>query len=466
LIPVFESGKDLVAPFLERGENDANAPWARSPTAQRTFGESRERILALTRQLAERELPAGSLASLVVTSSPAAVEILAALWLADLVPVLIDPATPPELEHRIATRLGARLAWRAPLDWNDELALDDHWLPAPETLCTLPDAAAVKLTSGTTGEPQGVVVGAAALAADTNALMAGMGLGATDRSLVAIPLSHSYGFSVLTVPALTHGIPLLLPDGAGILETARAHGATFLPSVPAWFQSILRRPDTDLGPTLRTLVSAGAPLDPAVARAFRERFGVPIHSLYGASECGSICYDRTGNAAENGRVGTLLDGVSVDLGQKTPGLVTVRSPAAGLGYLPPRDGDQNRLQGGCYHSEDLARWEADELQLCGRQSDWINVKGHKVDPLVVETALGSHPNVAEVVVVARPDAGDGEQTVRAVIVRRADPMSFMDVIDWCRPRLAPYQMPRSVVFVEALPRNDRGKVDRAQLVAL
>src|SRR5206468_3415338 len=94
---------------------------------------------------------------------------------------------------------------------------------------------------------------------------------ASDRSLVAVTLSHSYGFSVLAVPALAHGIPLAFPGAEGVLAAARTLGATFLPSVPAWYRSLLRSAGgASLAPSLRLLVSAGAPLAPEVAREFRE----------------------------------------------------------------------------------------------------------------------------------------------------------------------------------------------------
>lgn len=409
---------------------------------------------------------------LVLGASPAAIEALAALWCAELVPLLIDPGVPAGTELEIARKMGAELAWRPAQGWSDELDLGAALAlvpEAPRSMRLAPAAVAVKLTSGSSGEPHGVQVSAAGLRADTDALVACMGLSARDRALVAVPLSHSYGFSLLAVPALTHGIPLLFPGAEGVLEAARVLGATFLPSVPAWYRSVLRSAQgASLAPSLRLLVSAGAPLAPAVARDFRARFGLAIHVLYGASECGSITYDRTGTAAERGRVGTLLDGVTLDLGQRaddeTPGTVSVRSPALGLGYLPERAGERERLGADRFHSDDLARWCEGELELCGRRSDWINVKGRKVDPQAVEAAIASHPAVREVVVLGKSQAHDDE-IVRAVIVCEGA-LGFLDVIEWCRPRLAPYQLPRSVLFVGELPRTERGKLDRAKLSAL
>ncbi len=466
------SARTLVAPFLEASQRDPRHPWAHGTHGERTLGESRRAILTAAEELHARGLAPGTLVGLVLGAAPGPIEALAALWCADLVPLLLDPSVPRESELEIASRMGARLAWRPAEEWSETLAVSAAVDLAPEPSAShrlFPAAASVKLTSGSSGEPHGVQMSAAGLRADTDALVACMGLRASDRSLVAVPLSHSYGFSVLAVPALTHGIPLVFAGEEGVLDAARALNATFLPSVPAWYRSVLRSEQSaSLPESLRLLVSAGAPLAPEVARAFRARFGLAIHVLYGASECGSITFDRTGTAAERGRVGTLLDGVSIELGERAdddaPGTVSVRSPALGLGYLPERLGERARLGEGRFHSDDLARWRDGELELCGRTSDWINVKGRKVDPHAVEAAIASHPAVREVVVLGKRQAHDDE-IVRAVIVRDGE-LGFLDVIEWCRARLAPYQLPRSVLFVAELPRTERGKLDRAKLSAL
>jgi acyl-coenzyme A synthetase/AMP-(fatty) acid ligase len=466
-------GRALVAPFLAAATREPRLPWARARHGERTLGASRRSILAAAEELRARGFPPGTLVGLVLGAAPASIEALAALWWAELVPLLIDPGVPRGAELEISGEMGARLAWRPAEGWNERLdASTAAGLgAAKETAPRLaPGAAAVRLTSGSSGAPHGVQVSAAGLRADTDALVACMGLRPSDRALVAVPLSHSYGFSVLAVPALTHGLPLVFPGPEGVLDAARALDATFLPSVPAWYRSILRSADSCLAPSLRLLVSAGAPLAPEVAREFRARFGLAIHVLYGASECGSITYDRTGTAAERGCVGTPLDGVTIELREResedAPGAVSVRSPALGLGYLPEREGDRARLDGRAFHGDDLARWRDGELELAGRRSDWINVKGRKVDPHAVEAAIAAHPAVREVVVLGKTRAGqDSDEIVRAVIVRGGE-LEFLDVIEWCRPRLAPYQLPRSVLFVGELPRTERGKLDRAKLMGL
>jgi long-chain acyl-CoA synthetase len=357
----------------------------------------------------------------------------------------------------------------------------------------LTSGSVIKLTSGSTGTPRGIVTPVEALLADDDALSATMGLGDRDRLLAAIPFSHSYGLSSLVVPALARGRMLVLPgeDGPfGPLAAAAAAGATAFPTVPAYLAALLRLEEPPpLPPSLRLVLTAGAPLPAETSAGFRARYGRPVHVFYGASECGGICYDREGGAAERGTVGAPVEGVRIDLEPAEPagsagsageavgegppaggpggeaGRVAVRSPAVAAGYLP-RPGPA--LAGGRFLTGDLAVWRGGELALVGRLDDVINVRGKKVNPREVECVLRGLAAVEDVAVFAAP-AGSGaacEATVRAVIACAAGALTRETVLSWCRDRLADHKRPRSVVLVEHLPRTERGKLDRAALTRL
>jgi long-chain acyl-CoA synthetase len=301
-----------------------------------------------------------------------------------------------------------------------------------------------------------------------------MGLRPEDRLLAAVPMSHSYGLSSLVLPALLRGTPLVLPEEGDLLApfaAAEAAGATVFPTVPAYVEALLGLSHPPAWPaSLRLVITAGAPLKPAVARRFREVFGLPLHVFYGASECGGICYDREGGAGERGTVGTPVEGVEIHLapcptggteGGQLAGQVTVRSPAVATGYVPDAD---PRLAGGSFLGSDFAAWQDGELVLHGRLDDLINVKGKKVDPREVETVLAGLPGVCEVAVLGVP--GRGSDVVRAVIACRPGEISSDQVLRWCRDHLAAHKIPRSVILVPALPRTSRGKLDRPALLAL
>jgi long-chain acyl-CoA synthetase len=347
---------------------------------------------------------------------------------------------------------------------------------APSSPLHLPGIAVVKLTSGSTGAPRGIATPAEALVADDAALAFTMGFRDDDRLLATIPLSHSYGLSSLAMPALMRGTLLILPEENRVFDpfdAAARTGATVFPTVPAVLDALLRLNEPPAWPgSLRLVLTAGAPLSPATAVRFRETFGLPVHVFYGASECGGICYDREGTAGERGTVGTPVEGVRVDLEPvespdigdgETGGMVTVRSPAVASGYVPEGD---DRLGAGRFVNGDLAAWKDGELVLRGRADDQINIKGKKVSPKEVEAVVGQLPGVLEVAVLAMPLPDRPDQILRAVVACLPGSLTVEEVVAWCRPRLSPHKVPRSIVLVPELPRNTRGKLDRRELQTL
>ncbi|MFL6202813.1 MAG: class I adenylate-forming enzyme family protein [Thermoanaerobaculia bacterium] len=412
-------------------------------------------------------LPPASVVGLAAPNGPGMLASLLALRRAGLAALLLDPQTPESEALRTIQALGAsallrcRAGWpRGPEDWS--------LVPTGIEGRPLPGIAVVKLTSGSTGAPRGIATPAEALVADDAALARTMGIRSDDRLLATIPMSHSYGLSSLAMPALMRGNLLILPDEARVfdpLAAAAQTGATVFPTVPAVLDALLRLAEPPAWPaSLRLVLTAGAPLSPVTARRFREAFGLPVHVFYGASECGGICYDREGTAGERGTVGTPVEGVSVVLEE---GVITVRSPAVAAGYIPHGD---ERLGSGRFVAGDMAVWSGGsggrdgELALCGRTDDLVNIKGKKVNPREVEAVLAQLPGVREVAVLGMsPPDGSGE-VLRAVVA--ADTLTAAEVVAWCRPRLSPHKVPRSVVLVPELPRTARGKLDRRALAEI
>jgi acyl-coenzyme A synthetase/AMP-(fatty) acid ligase len=163
-----------------------------------------------------------------------------------------------------------------------------------------------------------------------------------------------------------------------------------------------------------------------------------------------------------------VDGVSVTLGPidgeeaDDRGVVTVTSPAAAIGYYPQPSPE---LGGGRFVTSDVGRLVDGELVLLGRADDVINVRGKKVNPSEVEEVLGRLEGVEEAVVLGVPLAAGGEM-VRAVIACPGRDLDRERVVGWCRASLASHKVPRSLILVDEIPRNARGKVDRVALRAL
>ena len=465
------SGDPILRAFERRAECHPHAPVVISSGRSISTGELDRLAEAVSAALRERRF--GEDAPVVLSSSngPAFLASLLALRRAGLVALLVDSSTPSMERERIARRLGAaailecRTAWPdGPGCWRVIPILD-----SPST--QLPGIGVVKLTSGSSGDPVGIASSSEALLADEEAISSSMGLRETDRFLAAIPFSHAYGLSVLALTALTRGSTLVLPEDRwpwSPLTAARRAGATVFPTAPAYLEALLGPAEAARFPTsLRLVISAGSPLAPATARRFRETFGLPVHTLYGASECGGICCDREGSAAERGTVGTPLDGVRVRLEAHDEGTdagvgrIVVHSPAVAASYLPePTAG----LRDGVFRSGDLGSWVGGELKLAGRNVDWIDIRGRKVNPREVEAVLCELTGVREAVVLGMRLPEDGEEIVRAVIACDPDRLDYHEVASWCGSRLARHKVPRSIVLVREIPRTGRGKLDRAALL--
>lgn len=459
---------DLVRSFLERSAARPRRSLFFLGDVEVQAGRFAEQCRSCAQDLAALQLPRGAVLLLSAPAGPDFLIACVAAWSEGCVVLWADERCPPAVRTRIADEHGAAGIWRFEDAWSPDGGQAARLAARGGPQVRWPGRAVIKLTSGSSGSPAGVLVTGSQLAADGEALVAAMQFSAADRIVAAVPLAHSYGFSVIAMPALLAGSSIVVPGAREPLAAAAERGATVLPSVPSWYRAQVERADPPALPrSLRLLVSAGEPLDPQVAIRFGERFGQRIHVLYGTTECGAIAFDQSGGAAEQGGVGEPVPGVAVDLTDADPatgrGLLVVRSPAVGERYVP---GDRaGRLGGGRFVSEDLATIERDGIHLHGRQSSWVKVKGRRVDPREVASVLEQHPDVAEAFVFGTR-APAGVETLSAVVVGRSRTLRYRDLVEWCRPRLEHWKIPRRVLTLPALPRTERGKLDRPAILAL
>jgi acyl-CoA synthetase (AMP-forming)/AMP-acid ligase II len=312
-----------------------------------------------------------------------------------------------------------------------------------------PLASLLKFTSGSTGIPKAIFWTERHILADCDQICRTMNITPHDINLGAIPFSHSYGFSNLVTPLVTQGTAVVISNDylpSTLIALANEHRCTVAPLIPMVFEH-LAASDGRFG-TVKTFISAAAPLGAATSRKFRERFGIEIHSFYGCSEVGGITYDREGGAAERGTVGTPLDGVSVDIDPSTHRL-SVRSATAE----------------GVFVTDDLAEIDANgEIVLTGRIGDLINTAGKKVNPREVEQIILQLEGVHEAKVYGEPAGARGEVVAAAVV---AEPcVTREQVREHCRARLSAHKVPRIVKLIERIPVDERGKVKRAALAGL
>ncbi|MGH8163597.1 MAG: class I adenylate-forming enzyme family protein, partial [Rhodanobacteraceae bacterium] len=239
--------------------------------------------------------------------------------------------------------------------------------------------------------------------------------------------------------------------------------ATVFPGMPLFYQAFAEMSEAPLLPKLRLCISAGAPLTRHVARDFREKFGRTIHSFYGASECGGICYDGEGTSDLEGFVGRAMEGVEIEaLGSENEATrIRVRSAAVGDGYFPEPQPD--KLSDGCFFPDDLLTMNDAGFRIVGRVSDVINVAGKKVNPAEVEAHLLRHAAVWQAVVFGRASALRNQEVVACVVA--SSPTDEAALLEFCREQLSGWQVPKRIYLLDALPVNERGKISRRELAA-
>ena len=449
-------------------------------------------------RLASIGLGPGQLVLSAAGNSPASVALLLACLAADVPIMPVDAgATMPEI-LAFADRFAAaamivpaaldvqpRVGRLPAVDLNPGLRLTRLHHRDPRGY---PGAAILKLTSGSTGPVKATLTTEAQMAADGDHIVAAMGIDASDTQIASIPISHAYGLGSLMMPLLMLGTACVLRDSFvphQLPTDARRFGARIFPGVPFMFEYFLANPPEDGWPRpLQFLISAGAPLASATVRAFHERYGVKIHSLYGASETGAIAFDGSDEVDDSGVVGTAMPGVTIALrddpqpeiahpqsirtphsalrnSASLPGRIHVQSDAVADGYS---DGTRDGFVDGGFLTGDYgAIDDRQRLMLVGRASSFVNVAGRKVQPEEVERILRDMPGIRDVRVVAAPDPRRGQQIVACIVADPAAAVGVLDVRRFCGARLASYKIPRSIVFLDTLPLTPRGKVDRAAL---
>jgi len=372
-------------------------------------------------------------------------EIFLGLLKAGAVAVPLDAAEPPVAQRQIAASLRAAFWW----DGSKLQALAGAKRYRDPALC------AIKLTSGTTGQPRALVFTAAQMLADGRQVTSTMGIGPRDLNYALIPLGHSYGLGNLTVPLLAQGVPLVCgsaPLPHAIAADFARWRPTVFPGVPAMWRALAA---SDLAlPGLRLGTSAGAPLPPEVARAFAARFGRRLHSFYGSSETGGIAYDRTGAGGLAGEVGRAMRGV------KLTGLRGARLQVSSAAVLTYGNRRREGARGAWIMPDRVALNARGSVTLLGRRGTTVKIAGRRVNLAEVSGRLRRLPGVrdawAGVSAGADPVLGAVVASDRTVAELRAALLA--DTAAW--------KIPKKLLVIAALPLTARGKPDTRALQAM
>jgi len=342
-----------------------------------------------------------------------------------------------------------------------------HTEPNPR----LAGAALLKFSSGSTGEPKGILLTADQVEAEARNVIETLGITSEDRILASVPVFHSYGFDLGVLPCLFSGARLVLQDffvPRRIVSDLIKERATLFLGVPSLYRRWIEggTPTAEPIPGLRYVLSCTAPLDATTIVDFHERYRMPICQHYGSSETGAVTnhvpteiLNRPHSIGVPMKNVTLRicdpDGVEVPVGEE--GEVVVQSKATAEGYVMGAPSDRLPFREDGFWTGDLAvRDEDGFVTLRGRLGQIINVNGFKVSPDEVRQVLEAHPAVREAGVFAL-DSGSGDQVVAALVALKAD-ATEKDLIAFCFGKLADYKVPRHINFCPELPRGASGKV--------
>ncbi len=330
------------------------------------------------------------------------------------------------------------------------------------------DPAAIVFTSGTTGEPRGVVYPQRYLLGQR--LQAEHWFGAREGDVAwctAAPGWAKSARNAFIAPWLCGAVAVLHDgrfDPAERLRLCEELGVNVLCQAPTEYRILAKRTELAPIPSLRRLVSAGEPMEPEAIRLFREHMGLPIGDGYGQTETGAVCGMRPDedDPARDGSMGKPLPGLETRIADGELQLHTASSPTFFDRYL-----DGERFAGEWWPTGDRVREGEDGyLWFEGRSDDLILSSGYRIGPFEVESALVSHPAVAEAAAVAAPDPERGA-VVRAIVVLRddSDPSEQLarELQEHVKAQTAPYKYPRIVEFAAELPKTTSGKIRRAQL---
>ncbi len=346
----------------------------------------------------------------------------------------------------------------------DQSALD---IPPPEL-------ATIVYTSGTTGNPKGVMLSHANLISNALAINQYLQLSQLDRTMNLLPFFYSYGNSVLHThliagACLVLGGSLMYPQQ--VMQTMVTESVTGFPGVPWMFSTLMNRAGFDGTqlPAIRYFTQAGAAMAPKEIGRVTEAFpNAKFFVMYGQTEATArLTYLPPEELpVRAGSVGIAVDGLKIEV-QET-GEVFASGPSIMQGYWK-----DSAATAAVIHSDERGRWLATGdlgyldkdgyLYLVGRNSEMIKTSGHRISPQEIEETLSELDGVEEVAALGIPDARLGE-AIKVVIVRSDEStLKERDVLAHCRQNLSSYKIPKLVEFVLTIPKTASGKVLRRQL---
>lgn len=340
------------------------------------------------------------------------------------------------------------------------------------------DIATILYTSGTTGQPKGVMQTHRNLYANAmNSWNTATNRKRGETSLLVLPLAHSFGLGVLVSGYLFGGKAILMPwfNAERALALIQEYRVESMAGVPTMFVSMLMHPkarEYDTSSVSRWLVGA-APMPTEQLKEFEATFGGTLYVGYGLTEsCPGVAVEREGMPRKSGSTGVAMEGVSIkivdelgnELARNQVGEVCARGDNISPGYYGNPEATAETFKDGWLHTGDMGFLDDDGyLFIVERKKDLIIRGGFNVYPKDVEEVIYRHPAVEEAAVVGVPDPRMGEEVCAYVVKRRGAELSAEELISHVQGNLAKYKTPRFVEFVSSLPKTPIGKIQKKEL---
>jgi len=495
-----------VCEYLLQDKADS-APALLTLRGEYTYGQLRRGVASIVGSLAASGARKGDRAILIADNTFFWATAYLGIIGAGLAVVPLPPGSSTEdLRHIVATTepvcafLDAKCAVKFPALWNLPHLFTDLPVELPNTVATslagienadiqptaLPnidgdDLAALMFTSGSTGNPRGVMVSHQNIIANTNSIIEYLSLTSADRIMAVLPFHYCFGTSLLHTHLRAGGSVVvdsrfMYPEV--VLQRMQATGCTGFAGVPSHYQILLRRSKLarmDF-PNLRYVQQAGGQLAPSFIKELREALpGKQIFIMYGQTEATARLSYLPPEMLDvkPGSVGRGIPGISLAVLAEngTPvvpgdtGEIVAEGENVCLGYWRDPEESARCFRHGRLHTGDLATVDEDGfIYIVDRAKDFLKCGGKRVSSRQLENVLLDFPELLEVAIVGIPDEVLGEAAVAHIVLRNPKSGPTAEVIkNFCREHLPPAFVPKHILIVSALPKNSSGKVLKAVL---
>lgn len=462
------------------------------------YSQLKQSIIGFSSQLRKFQLLKGQRVVLVADNSPFwVIAYLSILKLGGVVVPLAPKITPEEFQQIIAEvepslicmnkksrrRIKAYLPSKTQICTEDSIALNTE--QSAETLsCTnvsKDDLAAIMYTSGSTGSPLGVMVSHGNIMANTSSIIAYLKLSPLDKMMVVLPFYYCFGTSLLHThlkagSSLVLNNQFMFPDR--VLQEIQEHQCTGFAGVPSTYQLLLRQSSfkSMQFPSLKTIQQAGGKLSPDFINELRKCLPeAKIYLMYGQTEATArLSYLPPEKLQlKPDSIGQSIDGVSLQIlnenGEQIlvgeAGELVARGDNISTGYWKNEEESRQIFKNGSLYTGDIATFDADgDIYIIDRKKAFLKLGGFRVSTKTLELGILKFPGTIELAIIAIPDPIQGE-AVKLFIAHPKGQSIKEELTSFCVQTLPLHHRPKSIVFLESLPKNKSGKIDRQALKA-